>query len=85
MCLYRVFVTGGKDGIVELWDDMFERCLKTYAIKEQPCQLAQKVPLEYAMEVFLFIGMKKIVIKFLENHDQINSPFFFPFRACGLW
>lgn len=27
------FVTGGKDGIVELWDDMFERCLKTYAIK----------------------------------------------------
>ncbi len=27
------FVTGGKDGIVELWDDMFDRCLKTYAIK----------------------------------------------------
>ncbi|KAI4812331.1 hypothetical protein KUCAC02_023729 [Chaenocephalus aceratus] len=27
------FVTGGKDGVVELWDDMFERCLKTYAIK----------------------------------------------------
>lgn len=26
-------MTGGKDGIVELWDDMFERCLKTYAIK----------------------------------------------------
>lgn len=27
------FVTGGKDGIVALWDDSFERCLKTYAIK----------------------------------------------------
>lgn len=27
------FVTGGKDGVVELWDDMFDRCLKTYAIK----------------------------------------------------
>lgn len=27
------FVTGGKDGIVALWDDTFERCLKTYAIK----------------------------------------------------
>lgn len=26
-------MTGGKDGVVELWDDMFERCLKTYAIK----------------------------------------------------
>uniref|UniRef100_A0AAR2KFA6 HELP domain-containing protein n=1 Tax=Pygocentrus nattereri TaxID=42514 RepID=A0AAR2KFA6_PYGNA len=34
MCsLDKGFVTGGKDGIVELWDDMFERCLKTYAIK----------------------------------------------------
>jgi len=27
------FVTGGKDGVVALWDDSFERCLKTYAIK----------------------------------------------------
>ncbi|CAB1335195.1 unnamed protein product, partial [Coregonus sp. 'balchen'] len=27
------FVTGGKDGIVALWDNTFERCLKTYAIK----------------------------------------------------
>ncbi|KAM6977453.1 echinoderm microtubule-associated protein-like 6 [Aplochiton taeniatus] len=34
MCsLDKGFVTGGKDGIVELWDEMFERCLKTYAIK----------------------------------------------------
>ncbi|XP_030627440.1 echinoderm microtubule-associated protein-like 6 isoform X1 [Chanos chanos] len=31
--LDKGFVTGGKDGVVELWDDMFERCLKTYAIK----------------------------------------------------
>lgn len=33
MCPLKGFVTGGKDGVVELWDDMFERCLKTYAIK----------------------------------------------------
>lgn len=26
-------MTGGKDGIVALWDDSFERCLKTYTIK----------------------------------------------------
>lgn len=32
LCL-QGFVTGGKDGIVALWDDSFERCLKTYAIK----------------------------------------------------
>ena len=27
------FVTGGKDGIVSLWDDQFERNLKTYALR----------------------------------------------------
>ncbi|XP_064600933.1 echinoderm microtubule-associated protein-like 6 [Liolophura sinensis] len=32
--LDKGFVTGGKDGIVGLWDDSFERCLKTYAIKK---------------------------------------------------
>ncbi|XP_006814808.2 echinoderm microtubule-associated protein-like 6, partial [Saccoglossus kowalevskii] len=31
--LDKGFVTGGKDGVVGLWDDSFERCLKTYAIK----------------------------------------------------
>uniref|UniRef100_A0A8C8C7S4 Echinoderm microtubule-associated protein-like 5 n=1 Tax=Oncorhynchus tshawytscha TaxID=74940 RepID=A0A8C8C7S4_ONCTS len=31
--LEKGFVTGGKDGIVALWDNTFERCLKTYAIK----------------------------------------------------
>ncbi|XP_068597059.1 echinoderm microtubule-associated protein-like 6 [Brachionichthys hirsutus] len=31
--LDKGFVTGGKDGVVELWDDTFDRCLKTYAIK----------------------------------------------------
>ncbi|KAL3875087.1 hypothetical protein ACJMK2_038022 [Sinanodonta woodiana] len=32
--LDKGFVTGGKDGVVGLWDDQFERCLKTYAIKQ---------------------------------------------------
>ena len=26
-------MTGGKGGVVGLWDDQFERCLKTYQIK----------------------------------------------------
>uniref|UniRef100_H2YU32 Uncharacterized protein n=1 Tax=Ciona savignyi TaxID=51511 RepID=H2YU32_CIOSA len=30
--LDKGFVTGGKDGVVCLWDDNFERCLKSYAI-----------------------------------------------------
>ncbi|XP_072031189.1 echinoderm microtubule-associated protein-like 6 isoform X3 [Amphiura filiformis] len=32
--LDKGFVTGGKDGIVCLWDETFERCLKQYAIKK---------------------------------------------------
>ncbi|XP_064621338.1 echinoderm microtubule-associated protein-like 6 [Lineus longissimus] len=31
--LDKGFVTGGKDGIVGLWDEPFEKCLKTYSIK----------------------------------------------------
>ncbi|KAM9313939.1 echinoderm microtubule-associated protein-like 6 [Pholidichthys leucotaenia] len=43
MCsLDKGFVTGGKDGIVELWDDMFERCLKTYAIKRSALSPSSK-------------------------------------------
>ncbi|GAB1295883.1 Echinoderm microtubule-associated protein-like 6 [Apodemus speciosus] len=40
--LDKGFVTGGKDGIVELWDDMFERCLKTYAIKRTALSTSSK-------------------------------------------
>ncbi|EPY88709.1 echinoderm microtubule-associated protein-like protein [Camelus ferus] len=40
--LDKGFVTGGKDGIVELWDDMFERCLKTYAIKRAALSTSSK-------------------------------------------
>lgn len=36
------FVTGGKDGVVELWDDMFDRCLKTYAIKRSSLSPSSK-------------------------------------------
>uniref|UniRef100_A0A8C0UQ86 EMAP like 6 n=1 Tax=Cyanistes caeruleus TaxID=156563 RepID=A0A8C0UQ86_CYACU len=40
--LDKGFVTGGKDGIVALWDDMFERCLKTYAIKRAALSASSK-------------------------------------------
>lgn len=46
VCFHTVivqgFVTGGKDGIVALWDDMFERCLKTYAIKRAALSASSK-------------------------------------------
>ena len=28
-------MTGGKDGVIGLWDDLFERCLKTYNVKQE--------------------------------------------------
>ena len=28
-------MTGGKDGVVGLWNDQFEQCLKTYSIKKE--------------------------------------------------
>lgn len=37
-------MTGGKDGVVELWDDMFDRCLKTYAIKRAALSPSSKGP-----------------------------------------
>lgn len=34
LCFFlQGFVTGGKDGVVVLWDDTFDRYLKTYVIK----------------------------------------------------
>lgn len=77
------FVMGGKDGIVELWDDMFERCLKTYAIKRAALSTSSKgaIP-KYVIEILLFIGMETIVLMSLEKHDQINS-LSFTFRAVG--
>ncbi|XP_075902321.1 echinoderm microtubule-associated protein-like 6 [Nelusetta ayraudi] len=40
--LDKGFVTGGKDGVVVLWDDMFDRCLKTYAVKRAALSPASK-------------------------------------------
>lgn len=32
--LDKGFVTGGKDGMIALWDEVYERCLKTYTVKK---------------------------------------------------
>lgn len=70
------FVTGGKDGLVELWDDMFERCLKTYAIKRAALSTSSKgATPKYAIESFLFVGKDTTVLMFLGKQDQINSLF----------
>lgn len=33
--LWQGFVTGGRDGVVSLWDETFERCLKSYSLTNQ--------------------------------------------------
>nr|XP_039266613.1 echinoderm microtubule-associated protein-like 6 [Styela clava] len=33
--LDKGFVTGGKDGVVSLWDETFDRCLKSYSLSNQ--------------------------------------------------
>lgn len=70
---------------MELWDDMFERCLKTYAIKRAALSTSSKgaIP-KYAIEIFLFLGMEKILLKFLENDHQIILFFSATFRVLEI-
>lgn len=35
-------MTGGKDGMIGLWDDQFERCLKQYYIKKSGIEQTSK-------------------------------------------
>lgn len=80
------FVTGGKDGIVELWDDMFERCLKTYAIKRAALSTSSKgATPEYAVEIFLFLEMEKIVLSSWKTITKSTVFFSSTFRALGSW
>lgn len=80
------FVTGGKDGIVELWDDMFERCLKTYAIKRAALSTSSKgATPEYAVEIFLFLEMEKIVLSSWKAITKSTVFFSSTFRALGSW
>lgn len=56
-------MTGGKDGIVELWDDMFERCLKTYAIKRAALSTGSKgTTLARLSKAFPFLEMGAAVL-----------------------
>lgn len=69
------FVTGGKDGIVELWDDMFERCLKTYAIKRAALSTSSKgATPQHTIEIF-WDGDSSSDVLGKKKNDQINSFF----------
>lgn len=61
LILSQGFVTGGKDGVVELWDDMFERCLKTYAIKRSSLSASSKGMLSSSSICSLHIQKQAII------------------------
>lgn len=60
-------MTGGKDGVVALWDDTFERCLKTYAIKRAvlaPGSKGRKLIL-FSSDFFFVLGIVNLLKKIM--------------------
>ncbi len=81
MCLLQGFVSGGKDGIVSLWDDQFERCLKTYTLKRSSLAagtkglLVQDSPTVRAIVLghgFILVGTKNGEILEISKDGPMN-------------
>lgn len=68
-------MTGGKDGIVALWDDTFERCLKTYAIKRAVLAPGSKgealLPLALFKRLSIHLLLYTVLHFLLENNTKI--------------
>lgn len=80
------FVTGGKDGIVELWDDMFERCLKTYAIKRAALSTSSKgATPQHTIEIFWDGDSSSDVLGKKKKKNMTKSILSSTFRALGPW
>ncbi len=80
VCL-QGFVTGGKDGVVSLWDDQFERCLKTYGLKRGSLApgtrglLVQEAPAVRAIVLghgFILVGTRNGEILEISKDGPIN-------------
>ncbi|CAH1792746.1 unnamed protein product [Owenia fusiformis] len=79
--LDKGFVTGGKDGMVALWDETFERCLKTYAIKRSSLTpgtrgvLVQELPAVRAIILghgHILVGTKNSEVLEIDKSGPIN-------------
>lgn len=60
-------MTGGKDGIVALWDDTFERCLKTYAIKRAVLAPGSKGTTVIVLSVVFGSFFWRFLIRYIES------------------
>lgn len=77
------FVTGGKDGVVGLWDQTFARCLKTYKITRSSlrsgitsCSLFADSPPVRAIS----LGQGKILVG--TTNSEVFSAFLHPTVTC---
>ena len=79
--LFQGFVTGGKDGIVCLWDDNFSRCLKQYKISQtslapgQPGTLMADGPAIRAIT----LGQGRILVGTKNSEVSVDHCFDFQF------
>eukprot|EP00794_Sanderia_malayensis_P020047 gene20047-22014_t len=61
-CLEKGFVSGGKDGVVALWDESFTRCLKTYAITKANLQAGSVLVSDSPSIRAVTLGQGKILV-----------------------
>ena len=63
MCsLSKGFVSGGKDGIVALWDENFSRCLKTYKIAKTSLEKGSILAQDFPSVRAVTLGQGKILV-----------------------
>lgn len=59
---FKGFVSGGKDGIVALWDENFSRCLKTYKIAKASLEKGSILAQDFPPVRAVALGQGKILV-----------------------
>jgi len=78
------FVTGGKDGIVALWDDMFERCLKTYAIKRAALSASSKgIIFQCGLRTTICMKAGKTVVTGVKSYQNTKGTVIYYLLLCA--
>ena len=59
--IFKGYLTGGKDGIVCLWDEAFENCIKTYKIEQEAICDGSRLFKDYPAIRALALGQDSIL------------------------
>ncbi len=70
---FQGFVSGGKDGIVALWDENFTRCLKTYKITKANLQTGSVLVQDNPTVRAVTLGQGKILVG--TKNSEVSKPF----------